>query len=163
MAEKKPHTGAQHAMRGEQMVDKPQQPDDVVPDKKEFTEEEEDAELAKRKPVPITKATITNTVHQMFGKDAECIWGKSSYKKRKSLRIQFSIMNHLAGFEIRDAIDLVEVARVIVSIYGRVRATIIEEMAAGVAFQKRDEMKERVQREKDRMAGIDPDSKSSSS
>ncbi len=136
-------------------------------EKKPLTEEEEDKARAEHKPVPITKETIASTVKTMFGDDCECVWGHSNYKKRKSLLIQFKVMGHDTGFQIRDAIDLVEVARTVVAIYGKVRAAIINEMAMGVAHQqdqevvhKDQEMKTKVQREKDRMAGIDEPSES---
>ena len=119
------------------------------------------AEDGVHKPVPITTGSIEATLKEMFG-EVECFWGRSQYRKRKSLRVVFMVLGKAASFEIRDAVDLVEIARTLVAIYGRCRASIVNEMARGVAMldkkeeaPKEDEMRARIQKEKDRMAGKD--------
>jgi hypothetical protein len=113
----------------------------------------EEAAPAPKKPTPITKERIEITVKQMFGQTAECVWVKTTSKKRKTLRIAFTVLGKPAAFEIRDAADLFEIARTVVAIYGRVRGTIVDEMARGIRVKDDAEMKDRIQREKDRMAG----------
>lgn len=138
----------QNLLEGQKQLD--------IPDEnaQELARTHEEAELPP--PREINKKTIEATVKQCFGTDAECTWGTATSKKRKTLAIRFTILGAKAGFEIRDAKDLVEVARVVVAIYGRVRATIIGEMAAGVAMSQDRENRLRVENEKRRMAGLDP-------